>query len=725
MVIGVLVELSSKNIDKMFDYLVPKNLQDDIKIGIRVEVPFGSQTLEGFVLEIKDESSSDFKLKEIISIKDTDIILNKELLELGKVMQDNTLATLISCYQVMLPKALKAKQGSVINKKFDTYYKVNESNLVLIKTTPKQDEMINLCREKKLVKRSELLEISSSILSTLVKKEILVEEKLEKYRLSYSKELGSKFQLTTDQENVVEKVLENTKFKPYLLHGVTGSGKTEVYMELIEDALNKGKSSIMLVPEISLTPQMVERFQKRFGDNIAALHSALSDGEKYDEWRRIARGEASIVIGARSAIFAPLKNIGMIIIDEEHSDSYKQGDSNPRYSAKDIAMFRGEYHDCPVILGSATPSLEVMARAQKGVYEYLSLPNRVNGKKLPLVRIIDMNEEIKKSKGHFSRNLITSINDKLEKGEQVILLLNRRGYASFVTCKNCGYTFKCPNCDISLTYHKSSNTMRCHYCGYGTKVYDTCPECKEKAISDLGVGTQKIEEELGDIFPDARILRMDFDTTSRKGAHEKMIKSFKNHEYDILLGTQIVAKGLDFSNVTLVGVINADTSLNIPDFRSSENTFSLLSQVAGRSGRSEKSGEVIIQTFNPDHYAISYTKMHDYMGFYNKEMEIRKTLKYPPFYYLCYIKISGKDMEYISKEADKIKRALVRNLLNTSILGPTPSTIFRVNNIYRYGIILKYKKEDNLKDVLNKILEHYKGNNKIRIDIDFNPSQIY
>lgn len=725
MIIGVLVELSSKNIDKMFDYLVPLNLQDNIKIGIRVEVPFGSQTLEGFVLEIKDNSSSDFKLKEIISIKDTDIILNEELLELGKIMHNNTLATLISCYQVMLPKALKAKQGSIINKKFDTYYMVNESILSTMKVTPKQEEMINLCKKNKLVKRSELLEMSSSILSALVKKGILVEEKLEKYRLSYSKELGSKFQLTADQENVVEKVLENTKYKPYLLHGVTGSGKTEVYMELIEDALNKGKTSIMLVPEISLTPQMVERFQKRFGDNIAALHSALSDGEKYDEWRRIARGEASIVIGARSAIFAPLKNIGMIIIDEEHSDSYKQGDSNPRYSAKDIAMFRGEYHDCPVIFGSATPSLEVMARAQKGVYEYLSLPNRVNGKKLPLVRIIDMNEEIKKSKGHFSRNLITSINDKLEKDEQVILLLNRRGYASFVTCKNCGYTFKCPNCDISLTYHKSSNTMRCHYCGYGTKVYDTCPECHEKSISDLGVGTQKIEEELGEIFPNARILRMDFDTTSRKGAHEKMIKSFKNHEYDILLGTQIVAKGLDFSNVTLVGVINADTSLNIPDFRSSENTFSLLSQVAGRSGRSEKSGEVIIQTFNPDHYAISYTKMHDYMGFYNKEMEIRKTLKYPPFYYLCYIKISGKDMEYISKEADKIKRALVRNLLNTNILGPTPSTIFRVNNIYRFGIILKYKKEEKLKDVLNKILEHYKGNNKIRIDIDFNPSQIY
>ena len=725
MIIGVLVELSNKNIDKIFDYNVPEYLRDDIKVGIRVEVPFGKQTLEGFVLEIKNDYDSEYKLKDIISIKDKDIVLNDELLKLGKVMQDNTLATLISCYQVMLPKALKAKQGSVINKKFDTYYRVNEEVLNSFNVTAKQNEIISVVRSKGLVKRSELLELSSSIVSTLVKKGILIEEKQEHYRLSYSKELGSKFQLTADQENVVEEVLSETGFKPYLLHGVTGSGKTEVYMELIEDVLNKGKTSIMLVPEISLTPQMVQRFQKRFGDNIAALHSALSDGEKYDEWRRIARGEASIVIGARSAIFAPLNNIGMIIIDEEHSESYKQSDSNPRYSAKDVAMIRGKYHNCPVIMGSATPSLEVMARAQKGVYKYLSLPNRVNGKKLPLVRIIDMNEEIKKSSGHFSRNLVTSINDKLEKDEQVILLLNRRGYASFVTCKNCGYTFKCPNCDISLTYHKSSNTMRCHYCGYGTKVYDTCPECCEKSISDLGVGTQKIEEEINEIFPEARVLRMDFDTTSRKGAHEKMINAFKNHEYDILLGTQIVAKGLDFSNVTLVGVINADTSLNIPDFRSSENTFSLLSQVAGRSGRSEKSGEVIIQTYNPEHYAISYTKTHDYMGFYNKEMNIRKMLKYPPFYYLCHIKISGKEMEYVSKEAEKIKRALVRNLENTSILGPTPSTIFRVNNIYRFGIILKYKKEDKLKETLEKVLEHYKGNNKIKIDIDFNPSQIY
>lgn len=723
MIIGVLVELSNKNIDKVFDYKVPKYLEKDILVGIRVEVPFGKQVLDGFVLEIKNNYDSKYELKEIIGIKDKEIVLNEELLKLGKIIQENTLATLISCYQVMLPKGLKAKQGKAVSMKFDTYYRVNEN--CEVKLTSKQEEIVNYIKNLGQVSKKDLSDFSMNIIATLVKKKVLISEQKEHYRLSYGSELGSKYQLTADQENVVEEVLKNKGFKPYLLHGVTGSGKTEVYMELIEDALNKGKSSIMLVPEISLTPQMVQRFQKRFGNNIAALHSALSDGEKYDEWRRIARGEASIVIGARSAIFAPLKNIGMIIVDEEHSESYKQSDSNPRYNAKDVALLRGKYYDCPVIFGSATPSLEVMARAQKGVYQYLSLPKRVNGKKLPVVRIIDMNEEIKKSEGHFSRNLVTSIKDKLEKKEQIILLLNRRGYASFVTCKNCGYTFKCPNCDISLTYHKSSNTMRCHYCGYGTKVYDTCPECKEKAISDLGVGTQRVEEELNKIFPEARILRMDFDTTSRKGAHEKMINAFKNQEYDILLGTQIVAKGLDFANVTLVGVINADTALNIPDFRSSENTFALLSQVAGRSGRSEKSGEVIIQTYNPDHYAISYTKTHDYMGFYNKEMYVRKVLKYPPFYYLCHIRISGKDMEMVSKEAEKIKRALDRNLENIAVLGPTPATIFKINNIYRFGIILKYKKDDNLKGTLEKIIDHYKGKTSIKIDIDFNPSQIY
>ena len=723
MVVGVLVELSSKNIDRIFEYEVPEELASLIKVGIRVLVPFGKIELEGFILSIKNNKDTDKDLKSIINIVDSSIVLNSELLELGKKLQKSTLSTLISCYQVMLPKALKAKNGTNVSIKFDTYYSINNNiDIDIDKLNDTQNKIISLVKEKGIVLKKELADISISSLNTLIRKEYLIEDKKEHYRVVYKDRDFVKKKLTIDQESVVKSVI-NGNDSTYLLYGVTGSGKTEVYMEIIDHYLKLGKTSIVLVPEISLTPQMVNRFRERFGDKIAALHSALSDGEKYDEWRRIYRGEASIVIGARSAIFAPLKNIGVIIIDEEHSDSYKQSDSSPRYNAKDVAILRSKYHKCPVVLGSATPSLETMARAKKGVFKLLELPNRVNGKSLPKVSIIDMNDR-KKNKGNFSLELLNSIRDRLDKNEQIILLLNRRGYSNFVTCKNCGFTFKCPNCDITLTYHKSSNTLRCHYCGYGEKVYKKCPECKEESLSNLGVGTQKIEEELSKLFPISRILRMDYDTTSRKGMHEEMIEDFKSHKYDILLGTQMVAKGLDFSLVTLVGVINADTSLNIPDFRSSENTFSLLSQVAGRSGRSEKTGEVIIQTFNPDHYAISLVKTHNYLGFYEKEMSIRKMLKYPPYYYLCNIKISGKDADYIYAEALKIKRSLDRNIPNDIVLGPSNSSIFRVNNIFRYNIIIKYKNDMNLYEILNKIIEHYKTNIKIKIDIDFNPIQV-
>lgn len=723
MIAGVLVELSNKNIDRIFEYDIPSNLISKIKIGIRVTVPFGNMKLEGFVLSISDNKSTDKELRSIIDVIDDTVVLNDELLELGRVMQKNTLSTLISCYQVMLPKALKAKNGSVVNVKYDTYYKLSGLDFSNIKFNDKQMEIINLFNSRDKILRQELVSISSSSVNTLLKKGVLIEEKREHYRLKYSDNNSVIYKLTSDQESVVSEVI-NGDSSTYLLHGVTGSGKTEVYMAIIEHYLNLGKSCIVLVPEISLTPQMVSRFQNRFGDKIAAIHSALSDGEKYDEWRRIYRGEASIVIGARSAIFAPLKNIGVIIIDEEHSDSYKQSDPNPRYSAKDIALIRAKYHNCSVIFGSATPSLEAMARANKGVYKLLSLPNRVNGKSLPKVKIIDMNMGIRSSKGHFSLELLDAINKRIINNEQVILLLNRRGYSSFVTCRSCGYTYKCPNCDITLTYHKSSNTLRCHYCGYGSGVSDTCPSCKEKSLNNLGVGTQKIEEEINKYVVGAKVLRMDYDTTSRKGMHEKMINSFKNQEYNILLGTQMVAKGLDFSNVTLVGVINADTSLNIPDFRSSENTFSLLSQVAGRSGRSEKEGEVFIQTYNPDHYAISLASKHDYLAFFNEEMKIRKQLKYPPYFFICNIRISGKDALYIYEESCKIKRSLDRNLNNVILLGPSTCSLYKINNIFRYSIIIKYRSDEGLYEVLEKIIEHYKSNNKIKIDIDFNPSQM-
>lgn len=718
MVVGVLVQLSSQNIDKIFDYIVPNDLESSIKVGIRVLVPFGRQTLEGFVLEIKDNSDRD--LKEIYSILDRDIVLNDELLLLGKQIQKSTLSTLISAYQVMLPKALKAKAGVLVSKKYQTFYELTDKSYLA--SSSAQEKILKLFSDKKTVSRKELLAISSSALSTLIEKKVLSEIKKEDYRIKYEVNKDKKKVLTSSQQKVVNSVLENQQNVPFLLFGVTGSGKTEVYMQIIEEVLKRGETAIMLVPEISLTPQMVEQFSNRFGNQIAALHSALSEGEKYDEWRRIARGEASIVIGARSAIFAPLKNIGIIIMDEEHSDSYKQGDKSPRYHARDIAIWRAKYHSCPVLLGSATPSLESMARAEKGVYQLLVLKERVNGKSLPNVEIIDMNKEAKNGISHITNRLLGELSSCIDRGEQAILFLNRRGFSTFVTCKNCSETIKCPNCDITLTYHKSNRMLRCHYCGYATPLPKVCPNCNEEALSDLGVGTEKIEEELHGLLPNARVLRMDVDTTSRKGAHKKMIDAFRSHEYDILLGTQIVAKGLDFSDVTLVGVINADTSLNIPDFRSSENTYSLLSQVAGRSGRSQKTGKVYIQTFNPDHYAISFVKEHDYLGFYREEMKIRRRLGYPPFYFLCYLKISGKEADYLFQESLKIKRSLERNLHHTTILGPTTLAVFKVNNIYRYGIILKYKREEDLYDILIKIQNHYKSNHKLRVDIDFNPS---
>ena len=717
MIVGVLVELSNKNIDRIFDYKVSNDLIDDIKLGIRVEVPFGNQTLEGFILEIKEDSNLD-NLKYINKIIDKDIVLNKELLDLGKSMQKITLSTLISCYQVMLPKALKAKKRVLINKKYDTFYRLNKNYNYKLNSI--QSKIVSLFLKTDLVKRKDIVEISPSSLKTLVKNNVLIEEKKEHYRLEYDNKSDDIKKLTLDQKKVVDSVKLNES-QTYLLHGVTGSGKTEVYIKLIEKVLLQDKTAIVLVPEISLTPQMVNRFSEVFGNKIAALHSALSEGEKYDEWRRINRGKVSIVIGARSAVFAPLNNIGIIIIDEEHSDSYKQ-DNNPRYDARQIAILRSKTNNCPVLMGSATPSLESYARAVKGVYKLLSLPNRVNGKSLPKIEIIDMNEEIKHNRGHISNYLLEKMIETLNDNNQIILLLNRRGYASFVTCKNCGYTEKCPHCDITLTYHKTSNMLRCHYCGYAKKMDKVCSECGEEAITSLGTGTEKIEEEINKLIPNAKVLRMDYDTTSKKGMHSKMINAFKNHEYNILLGTQIVAKGLDFSNVTLVGVINADTSLNIPDFRSSENTFSLLSQVSGRSGRSDKTGQVIIQTFNKDHYAILYAKNHDYVGFYKKEMTIRHTLKYSPYYYICYLKISSKDYDLASKEANKIKKSLERNLDKEIILGPSPANVFKVNNIYRFGIIIKYKKDDKLYQILIKLIEHYRSNNKVVIDIDFNPN---
>ena len=717
MTVDVLVELSNRNIDKTFTYNVPKDLELDIKKGVRVKVPFGKQKLEGLIIGIDNNTQDD--LKDIYEVVDKDVILNDELLSLGQYIKDKTLCTLISAYQTMLPKALKAQDRTNIKKSYTkllelnidkneiSNYKLNDKQLLII------NEIINGNNRKE-----DLNKISISSIKTLLTKNIIKETQIEKYRLNNESNIKyPKYELNPDQVKARDEIL-NTDDSVYLLHGITGSGKTEVYMDIIEKMIKKDKTAIVLVPEISLTPQMVGRLKSRFNDTIAILHSRLSEGEKYDEYRKIAKGLVKIVIGARSAVFAPLTNIGVIVIDEEHTTSYKQ-ESNPKYSAIDIAIERAKTHNAKVILGSATPSLESYSRTLANIYHLVELNKRANDKPLPKVNIVDMNKEKKKG-SYFSQVLIDKINECLNKKEQIILLLNRRGYASFVTCSSCGYVSKCPNCDVTLTYHKSSDMERCHYCGYAIKRHDICPECHEKAIKNLGVGTEKIEEELNKLF-NAKIIRMDFDTTGTKGAHERIINAFKNHEYDILLGTQMIAKGLDFPLVTLVGVINADTSLMIPNFRSSEYTFQLLSQVAGRSGRSDKEGCVIIQTYNKDHYAIKLSETQDYLSFFKQEMAIRKKLNYPPYCYIVSVKVISTDYETAKNESNTIAYKLRENLTNSEILGPSIGSIFKVKNTYRFGITIKYKKEDNLYPYLNMLVEHYKNNAKIRLDIDFNP----
>ncbi|MFS9339459.1 primosomal protein N' [Streptococcus mitis] len=514
---------------------------------------------------------------------------------------------------------------------------------------------------------------------------------------------------------------------PFLLQGITGSGKTEVYLQIIQGALDKGKTAILLVPEISLTPQMTERFIARFGEKVAILHSGLSNGEKYDEWRKVERGDAQVVVGARSAIFAPLKNLGVMIIDEEHEATYKQ-DSNPRYHAREVAILRSQYNQAALVLGSATPSLESRARAGKGVYQHLRLTQRANPlATIPEVQVIDFRDYIGQNEtSNFTPPLLEAIQDRLAKKEQVVLMLNRRGYSSFVMCRECGTVDTCPNCDISLTLHMDTKTMNCHYCGFSKDIPQACPNCKSHSIRYYGTGTQKAYDELAELFPQARILRMDVDTTRKKGSHQALLDQFGRGEADILLGTQMIAKGLDFPNVTLVGVLNADTALNLPDFRSSERTFQLLTQVAGRAGRAEKAGQVLIQSYNPQHYAIRFAKDQDYEGFYAYEMGIRRQLGYPPYYFTIGITLSHKKEEEVVKRAYEVMNILRSGLSETShILGPTPKPIARTHNLYHYQILIKYRLEDELGPTLNQVLAltQERENSELRLSIDHEPQQ--
>ncbi|EGO5063177.1 primosomal protein N' [Enterococcus faecalis] len=781
----VIVDVPTMQTDQPFTYLVPENLNEQLAVGMRVEVPFGNgnRHVQGFVLAIEPMAATvldetNVQLKELVAVLDLKPVLNTEMLALADYMKEKTFAFKITCLQTMLPSVMRADYQKYIyltdelseelqdqlfygleeiswdqaqergllpqlmalrkQQKVDIRYEVTTRNKVkmvrfiqaakefeqleeirlgLRKGAKKKEQLLyylqRLGTEKvTAVKEMKELGFSTALLNEAAKNGWLTFIEKEAYRDPFANQTFEKttaLSLNAEQQVAVETILQSVQeqqSQTYLLEGITGSGKTEVYLQVIAEVLNQGKTAIMLVPEISLTPQMVQRFKSRFGEHVAVMHSGLSQGEKYDEWRKIERGEAEVVVGARSAIFAPIENIGVIIIDEEHEASYKQ-EEPPRYHARDLAIWRSEYHHCPVVLGSATPSLESRARAQKNVYQRLRLTQRANqAATLPTIDVVDMRQEVENGNvSSFSMSLQEKLQERLEKNEQSVLLLNRRGYSSFVMCRDCGYVLPCPNCDISLTLHMDSKTMKCHYCGHEERIPYRCPNCGQDKIRYYGTGTQKVEEELQTLLPDSRILRMDVDTTRRKGAHEKILRTFGEGQADILLGTQMIAKGLDFPNVTLVGVLNADTALNLPDFRSSERTFQLLTQVSGRAGRAEKPGEVIIQSFNPEHYAIQLAKAQDYEDFYTKEMYIRHRGDYPPYYFTVQITASHPEENEAAKQMFQIATKLKQGLSPQAILlGPTPNAIMRVNNRYFYQVIIKYKQEPMLQPLLKEIL---------------------
>ena len=724
---NVLVQYGAKSLDHTFTYRIPEELIGIVEVGRKVHVPFGNQKINGFVVSISNEKI-DTEVKDIIDVVTKELKLNDELLELGKYIKEKTLCSLISAYQTMLPTSMKVSNSKEDYNLKKTYIELNASETVVenyINTNSKAKKQIEIL--ELLLSGEEVLkkDINSSSLKKLLELDLVKEVTRLEYRINPIDILSDEKKLNDEQEDAYKKIVSSFgSSSTFLLHGITGSGKTEVYMHLISEVIKTGKCAIMLVPEISLTTQIVERFYSRFGSDVAIFHSSLSDGEKYDEYKKIMNGEVHVVVGTRSAIFTPVKNLGIIIIDEEHSSNYKQ-ENNPRYHALDIAKWRSNFHSCPLVLGSATPSLETMARAKKIVYTYLSLNKRIGESVLPEIKIIDMAPEFKKRNMILSEDLQVDIMNTLERHEQVMLLINRRGYSTIMTCLSCGFTYKCPHCDITLTYHKTSNHLRCHYCGYTVIKSDICPTCHERAIGDYGLGTEKVEEFVKDLYPSYNVIRMDTDTTSRKGAHSKIIKAIENHEYDIIIGTQMIAKGLDFPKVTLVGVVNADESLNIPDFRSGENTFSLLTQVSGRAGRSELPGKVVIQTFNPDNKTLNYVKNNDYLGNYNYEMNVRHILNYPPYCYLISIKVTSKNYEDARSESNKIVTYLRRTLgENTDVLGPTTASPFKINNIFRFQIIIKYKKDAGIFEALDFIDKEYVYNKSVSMDIDVEPIRI-
>ncbi|MDN5293555.1 MAG: hypothetical protein PWQ31_860 [Eubacteriales bacterium] len=666
----VVVDVAVHRVDRPFTYVVPVRYREQVQPGMRVKVPFGRRQEKGYIVGLSHNCPvAGMEIKEIEDIVDEVPVISSELLALARWMAAYYLCPLVEALNCIVPARLRRiKRKDLEERKEEGNGEPLQLPPVL---TPPQEEVLAVLRPSLREGRKEV----------------------------------------------------------FLLHGVTGSGKTEVYLRAIEEVLAVGRQALVLVPEISLTPQMVERFKNRFGSRVAVWHSALSQKERNDEWLRIFSGRADIVVGARSAVFAPLRKPGLIVIDEEHENTYKQEES-PRYHAREVALMRAKLAQCPVILGSATPSLESFRRAETGEYHLLSLPARVDNRPLPRVEIVDLREELKEgNRSVFSRLLQKEMAERLRRGEQIILFLNRRGFSTFVVCRECGLVMKCRRCDVSLTYHAGVNELRCHYCGLRVANPDSCPQCGSRYIRYFGTGTQKIEEEVKRLFPWARVLRMDVDTTSRRGAHEKIINLFREGKADILIGTQMIAKGLDIPAVTLVGVVSADTVLNLPDFRAAERTFQLVTQVAGRAGRGKIPGQVVVQSYNPDHYAIQAVRNHDYHSFYRREMEYRQRMKYPPFTHLLRVVVLGRKEEQVVRGAQFLGAELrlqmeQAGVTGVSLLGPAPAPLQKLKDTYRWQMALKGPEPEELRWLLRRALDVVKEAREmapVGLQIDMDP----
>lgn len=718
----IIIDQDAKALDRVFEYKIPEDMT--ICVGMRVYIPFSSRMVQGFVVGIKETCDyEESKIKEIRSKIEETPAIKGEMLQLMKFMADKNHLKLASILRLFLPAEMR--EGRV-KELFKTYYSLVEgAEVKLSKSAKKQQEILDELQNGRASAAQLGDKFGYSALKALLEKGYIKKESEEIKRSPFVvMQEDRRVNLNEGQREAIETICEN---KTYLLHGVTGSGKTEIYMNLIERTLQEGKNAIMLVPEISLTPQIMSNFKGRFGESVALLHSGLSAGERFDEWKRLFSGEARIAIGARSAIFAPLENLGMVIIDEEHEASYIS-ESNPRYDTHDVAEFRARFNGCPLVLGSATPSTESYQRAKEGVYQLIELPVRANGRPLPPVQIIDMMGEIRSgNSGIFSNQLLADLANVINNKKQAMIFINRRGFSSFMRCRDCGYVAKCSDCDVSLVYHREDNRLKCHYCGKQYKVLNRCPNCKSENIKQGAVGTEQIVHKLQEYFPDVKILRMDNDTTSTKNAHQKILSEFKVSKPGILVGTQMIAKGHDFEDVTLVGIVDADQSLYHTDYRSTERTFALITQVAGRAGRSEAEGKVVLQTYSPRHYVYKFAANYDYKGFFKKEINMRQTAQFPPFTRILRVLFSDFDENYVREllkicytEIEKLKSVYGEDIL---YLDAMKSPIKRIQDKYRYQIMMRLKlnKADEIENEVFKIVDRA---SKTSVFFEVNPQNL-